>query len=380
MIDPELGAEPPRDGLDVELTIEPVAQALVESYLDAAVAEFEPDWAQVIVLEPQSGDVVALGQRPAPRSPQPASPKTLPLHECMPLERTYPPGSSFKPLMLGLVFDRGLATPDTVVDCDHGACSFGRRVIHDVHPKGDLTAAEILVESSNIGMAKLVLKLVPDDAKKGDPAFGVVLDHFKGLGLSATRYGFPGETGALVPRLRSMSRNFSLASLSFGQEISVTLVQMASATAALANGGTWRPVRFVRSPAVDPGRRVFSPRTAAELRGMLQRVVEEGGAKRWKPAGWSVGGKTGTAEDERNQKKPVSSYWCFGPVHDPRFLVLAVLYHPKHGRFAADNAAKVAAPLLGELLGRFEVPRDRPEELTGAEARMLVSRAVGEGG
>jgi hypothetical protein len=95
---------------------------------------------------------------------------------------------------------------------------------------------------------------------------------------------------------------------------------------------------------------------------MLERVVEDGGTKRHKPKGWSVGGKTGTAEQETDRTITSSSFWCFAPVAAPRFLVLAILHHPRKGRFAADNAGKVASAVLADLLERFEVPCDRPEE------------------
>jgi cell division protein FtsI (penicillin-binding protein 3) len=398
LADPDLEEFVPRDGATVELTIEPLAQLLVEESADAAVAEFEPDWVQILVLDPNSGDVKAAAQRPTPPSPRPSMRRgedprqALALHEFMPAQRRYPPGSSFKPIMLGLVLERGLATPETLVDCENGAATFGpARVIHDVHPHSLLTATDVLVESSNIGMAKLVLSLVPPDAGKGGPAYQPVLDHLVRLGFDRPVSGLPGEQGGLLPARASMTRNWSLASLAFGQEIGVTALQMATACAAVANGGAWRPARFVRAVRDDEGaplplaepapRRAFSPGTAASLRAMLEQVVERGASRRWKPLGWSVAGKTGTAEDERNGKAPVTSYWCFAPVHDPAFLVLVVLYRPRHGRFAAENAAKVAAPLLGRLLERFEIPQDRPEERLGRGGlHLVVSQSVGEGG
>ncbi len=405
MIDPALPTTPWRDGHDVQLTLEPLAQIAVEEQLDAAMEEFTPDWAQVIVLDPATSDVLAVGQRPTPSAPMPrlaaiaanatkeerarvtaANESILARHQALVVHRVYPPGSSFKPFMLGLVLESGKATPDTMVDCQNGAAAFGSRVIHDVHPKSLLTTTQVLVESSNIGMSKLVLSLVPTDAKRGAPAFQPVLDHLRRLGFGIRVGGFEGEENGIVPPLASMDRNYTLASLSFGQQILVTSLQMATACAAVANGGIWRAPRLVRAVEGDSGfepvptlpggdRVVFSPKTAASVRGMLQHVVDDGATKRWKPRGWSMGGKTGTAQDERRHEISISSYWCFAPVSAPRFLVLTVLHHPRRGRFASDNAGKVAGAVMGALLERFDVPRDRPEEVLATDPEGLAAAA-----
>lgn len=422
MIDPELAAEPGRDGRSVALTLDPIAQIAVEEALDAAMTEFSPDWAQVLVLDPRNSDLLAVGQRPAPASPMPElevvpngatateraviaarNEQIYAGHQMLAVHRVYPPGSAFKPLMLGLVLEQGKATPDTIVDCEGGAHAFGKRVVHDVHPKALLSTTDVLVESSNIGMSKLVLSLVPEDAKKGALAFKPILDHLDRLGFGHRVGGFAGEENGMVPPLASMDRNYTLASLSFGQQVQVTALQMATACAAITNGGRWRAPRIVRAITDDRGawrdvppleendRVVFSPRTAAMLRGMLERVVEDGATRRWKPKGWSMGGKTGTAQHEQDHSISINSFWCFAPVAAPRFLVMTVLYHPRSGRFAADNAGKVAGAVMGSLLERFEVPRDRPEETAavapvGAEhplveraASVVASPAVGEG-
>ncbi len=413
MLDPDLPASAARDGRAVQLTIEPIAQEIVETAIDAGVTEFSPDWAEILVLDPRTSEVIAIAQRPTPRAPLPAllptpAPHSKPSaadraasaavtatnqaelarHQFLAVHRVYPPGSSFKPFMLGLVLGEKKATPDTLIDCENGAAQFGSRVIHDTHPKGLLTATQVLVESSNIGMSKLALSLVPGDSKRGSLAFQPVLDHLARLGFGSRICALPGEENGMVPPLKSMDRNYTLASLSFGQQIQVTALQMAAACVAVANGGTWRAPRFVRAiegesgawTAVPPpdgeGRKAFSAGTAAELRRMLACVVEDGATKRWKPVGWSMAGKTGTAQDERHREISISSYWCFAPVHDPRFLVLTVLHDPKHGRFAADNAAKVAGHVMGELLTRFNVPQDRREEVA-ATTTAIATPATG---
>jgi len=381
MIDPALEETAALTGRAVELTIEPLAQDVVEEALDAALAEFRPDWAQAIVIDPRDGEVKALAQRPTPSSPRPRDAEDAKNHKLYATQVLYPPGSSFKPFMLGLVLESGAATPETTVDCSNGHAFFGSRRIGDVHPKGVLTATDVLVHSSNIGMTKLVQKLVPSNIKKGDRAFQPILDHIKNLGFKSRISSLPYEEDGLLPRLRDMTLNWSLASLAYGQEIATTALQVATAAAAIANGGTWRAPRFVHAVegadgemvevTSDPARehRVFTPATNATLKTMLAKVVEEGGTGKWRPRGWSMGGKTGTAQNEKHHEISISSYWCFAPVADPRYLVLVVLYDPKQGRFAADNAAKVAGGIMGSLLRRFEVPADRPEELVAELAR-----------
>lgn len=385
MLDPSLDEVAATQGRTVELTLDPLAQEAVDRGIAAALEEFNPEWAQAVVMDPRDGDVLAVGQWPSPRSPRPLDPEDAELHKLYCTQVLYPPGSSFKPFMLGLVLEKGLATPATTVDCCNGSAKFGSRQIHDVHPKGVLTAAEVLIHSSNIGMTKLVQRLVSPNVKKGDPSFQPVLDHIVNLGFKRRISSLPYEEDGILPRLRSMSINQSLASLSFGQEIAVTSLQMATAAAAVANGGTWRPPRFIRAvedgdgemvPAPSDDTRVhpvFSPAIGATLKGLCVRVVEEGGTAKWRPRGWSMGGKTGTAQDEKHHEIPISSYWCFSPVADPRFLVLVVLYHPKKGRFAADNAAKIAGEVMGDLLHAYEVPADRPEEILADAAKAAAT-------
>lgn len=387
MVDPTLDEVAATEGRSVVLTLDPLAEEAVDRGLEAARLEFQPNWAQAVVVDPRDGEVLAVGQWPTPASPRPLDGEDAKNHKLYCTQILYPPGSSFKPFMLGLVIEKGQATAATRVDCANGFARFGSRQIHDVHPKGELTAAEVLIHSSNIGMTKLVQKLVSPKVKKGDPSFKPVLDHIRNLGFKSRISTLPYEEDGIVPRLRDMSLNQSLASLAFGQEIAVTTLQMTMAAAAVANGGTWRPPRFVRAIEDDDGELVpvpadllhvhpvFTPATGATLKEMLVRVVEEGGTARWRPRGWSMGGKTGTAQDEKHHEISISSYWCFAPVADPRFLVLVVLYNPKHGRFAADNAAKIAGGIMGELLTSFEVPSDRPEELIAEAARAAKARA-----
>jgi cell division protein FtsI/penicillin-binding protein 2 len=387
MLDPSLEETAPRTGRAVELTIEPLAQEIVDDALDGALAEFRPLWAQAIVIDPHDGEVKAVAQRPTPRSPRPLDEEDARNHKLYATQVLYPPGSSFKPFMLGLVLERGAATEDTTVDCENGHAMFGSRRIGDVHPAGVLTATQVLVHSSNIGMAKLVQSMFLPGTKKGDRAFQPILDHIKSLGFKSRISSLPYEEDGLLPKLREMQLNWSVASLAYGQQIATTALQVASAAAAIANGGTWRPPRFVHAVEDDDGEmvdvvpdrsrehRVFTPATNATLKNMLAKVVEEGGTGKWRPHGWSMGGKTGTAQNEQHHEISISSYWCFAPVADPRYLVLVVLYDPKQGRFAADNAAKVAGGILGGLLRRFEVPADRPEELFADAAREAAALA-----
>jgi cell division protein FtsI (penicillin-binding protein 3) len=406
LLDPDLDTTPARAGRAVELTVDPLAQTIAETSIDEAVAEFEPDWAQLLVLRPATSEVLAIAQRPTAPQPRPSSGDATELagHLFLPVHRVYPPGSSFKPFMLGLVLENGAATPDTAVDCENGHAWFGHRLVHDVHPKGELTATEVLVHSSNIGMAKLVRLLVPESAHKGDLAFQPILDHVHRLGFGGRIAHFPAEEPGLLPSRKGMQRDQALVSLAFGQEIAVTSLQMAAACCSIANGGTWRPPRFVHAVEGDDGsmvevasdvtkeRRVFSPAVAATVTEMMRRVVEDGGTKKWRPAGWSMAGKTGTAQNEQHHEITIASYWCFAPVEKPQFLVLVVLNAPKHGRFAADNAGKVAGAAIGRLLERFDVPRDRPDEVATSldsnssaprhvarASNVVVSPTVGEG-
>jgi len=235
------------------------------------------------------------------------------------------------------------------------------------------------VKSSNIGMAKLLCRLVEGSPPKGSPQYLPIIEYLHGLGFGRPVFGLPREQRGKVTGLESFDRNYSLVSLSFGHEISVTAFQMAQAIALLIGDGTHRPLRFVRGdraslPAARPIQ-LLSPDVTRDVRRMMRAVVEEGATRKLRPRGYSMGGKTGTAEKDRDRSKNTMSFFCFAPVEKPVVAVLAVVDEPKKHRFASEVAAPVASKILSEALKSMEVPPDREWEI--AEGDGVVGMAGG---
>ena len=378
LMDPDLSERPARPGATVHLTLDPLVQELAETAVQDVLDEFGGNWAQAIVMDPRTAELLAVAQRPAPaRSGRPESGKELKdvAAQCMATQQMYAPGSTFKPLMLALAMEHGLVHPDELIPCDHGRHYFGRRRIRDIlGGHGELTPAQILVKSSNIGIAKIVLRLVDETAGRADPQFVPILEYLTGLGFGQVALGMPGEQTGLVPPLRRFTRNYTLVSLAMGHEIAVTAVQMAAAAAVLANGGIWQKPRLIRGrqtaadwwPAPRVTRPVLSSATVETIREMLGRVIEEGSAARHRPRGYSVGGKTGTPEKEKDRSKISPTFFGFAPLHDPKLLVLMVVDEPTKGRYASEIIAPTALTLLGNTLRTLDVPPDRPHELDGS--------------
>ncbi len=357
----------------IHLTVEPVLQEAAELAMDSVMAEFRPRWCQALVMDPWNGDLLAMAQRPAPRVGRPESGQDWDGHRILAVEEAYLPGSTLKPHMVGYALQRGVISAADSFHCGNGVSYFGKRRLSDIHGGyGDLSIEQILVHSSNIGMAKIACRLVTPGVTKGSAEFQPILDYYRALGFGQRLWGMTGESaGLMTPRSR-FRREYSLVSLSFGHAINVTAVQMIGSTAAFANGGYWvRPRLALSAHHADghveefpvDGYPLLEESVARDVSSMLAQVVEQGETERHRPRGYSMGGKTGTPEKEENRSLISPSFFCYGPVQHPRAIVLVVVDEPKSGRYASGIAAPSAARLLGTTLRFLQVPPDRPEEL-----------------
>lgn len=346
---------PGRPGQTVILTIDQSIQYQAELALTSAIEQSGAKAGTAIVLDPRTGDVLALANAPTfdPNDVGAASPAA---RNNWALQNIYEPGSTFKIVAFSAAIEKGLAKPDDHIDCQMGSITVAKRLIHDHHRFGSLTIADALAKSSNVAAIKLGLRV-------GDPTMYDYITRF-GFG-SRTGIELPGETAGVVHPLKRWQPS-SIGSIAIGQEVGVTPLQMAAAFGALANDGVWiapHLIRDIRSasggatyrPAPEQ-RRVVSRATATALRGMLEGVTLNGTAKKAQLDGYTAAGKTGTAQkiDARtktySKTKFVASFVGFAPVNNPAVVIIVVIDEPGGSYHGGEVAAPVFRQIAEQIL------------------------------
>jgi len=365
----------PQPGNSVVLAIDEPIQYIAQRELERAMEETRAAAGTVIVTDPRTGDILAMANLPTFNPNRPGdSPAAARKNRAV--VDTYEPGSTLKVITMAAALEKGLVRPSEVIDCERGAIRIGRARIRDHKPFGLLTASEILQESSNVGAIKIGMRLGEQD----------LYDYLRRFGLGErTGIGLPGESRGLLREPARWSR-VSQASLSFGQEIGVTPLQLVTAISAVANGGRLQPPRLVLSVldtegrvleerAPRPSRRVIEEETARALRRMMLSVVEEGTAKAARIDGFSVAGKTGTAqkigpEGTYSPDRFVASFAGFVPASRPELAILVVLDEPRGNLYhGGDIAAPVFRRIALSSLRYLGVAPDREPGLPGETDR-----------
>lgn len=333
------------DGEDVQLTIDAAIQARVEAVLADVGSAYQPRGASALVVDPNTGAVLAMANWPAVDAnewPEASAAERQNAAATM----SYEPGSTFKPFTVAGALEEGLVEPDTSFTLPP-TIRVADRTIHESHARGtvQLTVAEILAQSSNVGTVTIGLRLGPERFDRWIRAFG--------FGAS-TGVGLPGEVPGLVPSPDDYSGS-SIGNLPIGQGLSVTPLQMVQAYTAIANEGVMRAPYLVAGEEA-PGKRVISAGTSTRISRMLKGVLAPGGtAPEASIAGYQVAGKTGTAEKAVNggysETRFVASFVGFAPVRDPQLLVAVVVDEPT-GRY---YGGEVAAPAFEEIAS-FALP------------------------
>ncbi len=382
-------AESPTRGQPVRLTLDTIIQLHAERELDQVVEAWKPRAATAIVMDPNNGEILAMASRPSfnPNEPQDV-PDTAWKNQAISI--IYEPGSTFKPFVVAWALQHGQIQRDEIFDCEHGLYRMGRRELHDHHPYGRLSVTDILVKSSNIGMAKIGERMTNERLHAATLAFG--FGRKTGIEL-------PGELTGIVRRFSKWDL-YSTGSIPMGQELAVTPLQLIVAHAALANGGKLisptlvkrdapnRPVnggiegqgnvRRLNESAYERGPKAMLPRVVSQVvdpqiaqwlvEGPMTEVVRRGTGTNAKLDGYTVFGKTGTAQklDRKTGKYSdqlhVSSFICGAPADKPRVLVLVVVDEPSVGKthFGGTIAAPAAAAILRKTLMHLRVPLDKP--------------------
>ncbi|MFM7141099.1 MAG: penicillin-binding protein, partial [Alphaproteobacteria bacterium] len=352
-------ASPFAAGAALTLTIDAGLQALVERELAIGVADAKAVAGTAVLLDPRTGEVVALANVPSydPNKPGAAGPGA---RRNRAVTDAFEPGSTLKAILMATALEERTMRPNDSVFCERGRYRIGKWTVHDHHPYGMLSMPEVIQFSSNIGVSKIAAGL-------GKERYGRSLERF-GFG-HRTAIDLPGEVAGIV-RPWSSWAPIDLATGSFGQGLSVTPIQLAAAYGALANGGVLHQPHLLRR-AVDrsgrvlldrdeadqdsASRQVISPETARAVTAMLERVVEfEGGTGgKARMEGVRVAGKTGTAQkvDSRTgrySRDRLASFVGFAPADDPAYVLLGMIDTPRTQTYGG----LVAAPVFKEIMSR----------------------------
>lgn len=336
-------------GSDVTLSIDQAIQHLAERELDSAMKTYETNGASIVVLDPRTGEILALASSPG-YNPNDYAASDVDARRNRVVTDRFEPGSVMKVFTVAAALEEGKLKPTDSIFCERGSYQMGKVTIHDTHVNEWLSPTQILAKSSNIGSLKIALRL-------GEP----------GLYAAFRRFGFGEATAVPVPTeargvLRPKGRpwfDIETANASFGQGVSVTTLQLATAMGAIANGGKLMDpilVRRIKSPRGETvrewsphaRREAVRPATAQTVTEMLTAVVEDGGTGvEAAVPGFRVAGKTATAQKvdpatgRYSEDKYTASFVGFVPAKDPKLVIAVVLDEPMIGRYGGDLAGPV---------------------------------------
>ena len=331
----------PQQGRELALSIDQRIQYLAFRELKSGIALNEAKAGSLVVLDVTTGEVLALANWP---TYNPNNRDTLKAERSRnrAVVDLFEPGSTLKPFTVAAALESGIVSPESMIDTQGGHYSIGNRTIHDAHPEGILTVAQVIQKSSNVGSAKMALAMAPQK-------LWTILSEV-GFGAQ-TKVGFPGEaTGRL--RAYQTWKPIEQATMSYGHGISVSLLQLARAYSVFATNGELKPLTLIKRDQPVEGKAVISPRTAMAVRKMLEMVTQPGGtATRAQVAGFRVAGKTGTAHKLLGatyaSDRYISSFVGFAPASNPR-LVIAVMLDEPGGK--SYYGGEVAAPVFSAVM------------------------------
>lgn len=344
----------PQDGHDVTLSIDRRIQYLAYRELNKAVEKYKAKAGAAVVLDAKTGEVLAMANVPTYNPNNPVNIQGKSRNRA--ITDVFEPGSTMKTVTAAAALESGKYQPDTKIQTAPGYMSIGPATIHDAHPHGVLTVAEVIQKSSNVGAAKMALAL------DREYLWGV----FNQIGFGTkTRIGFPGEASGRLRPFKTW-RPIEQATMSYGHGISVTLLQMARAYTVFANDGELKPVSLLKLKEAPVGTQVFTATTANAVKDMLELVVLPGGtALRAQVLGYRVAGKTGTTHklgDHGYEKdKYVGSFVGMAPASNPRLIMAVMIDDPSSGEYYGGTvAAPVFSAVMADALRMLAIPQDAP--------------------
>jgi cell division protein FtsI (penicillin-binding protein 3) len=348
----------PVDGRDIGLTVDSNVQFFAYQRIRDAVAANKAQAGSVVVLDAQTGEVLAIANFP---SYSPADRRNLSGAQLRnrALTDTFEPGSTMKPFIIGWALETGRVTPSTVIQTAPGKMTMSGFTISDSHPHGNLTVSEVIQKSSNVGAARIALGFTPRE----------MWELYSAVGFGQKpQLGFPGVVSGRLRPYKSW-RPIEQATMSYGYGLSASLFQIAHAYTVFAHDGELIPVSLTRPLGTAPaptisGVRILSPQTAATVRDMLHLVTLPGGtAPKAQVMGYSVGGKSGTAYKQEGKGYAEKKYrsWFVGiaPIAHPRIIVAVMVDEPTAGKwFGGDVAAPVFSEVVQQTLRMMGEPPD----------------------
>lgn len=354
----EAAGAPAQAGEDVHLTIDNRIQYIAERELKKTIIEHHCWTGSVVVMDPRTGDILALASYPTydpNKPPQKTDDPRARYNNAV--SAVFEPGSVFKVVTLTSALETTTLRPDSVIQCYNGAFHYYDRVIHDHEPYRSLPMSGVLAHSSNIGAIQIALKVGKDN----------LYDYVR-------RFGFGERTGLTLPYERSgmIQRpvnwgKTSIASVAMGHEIAVTTVQLARACSVIANGGYLVRPRLLADAQAEAPRRVIQSQTAFTMRRMMEGVVLNGTGRKARLDGYTAGGKTGTAQIA----DPVThhythlynaSFMGFAPVSDPAIVIVVTASGATgHDGYGAEVSAPVFKTIAEAALRYLDIPKDLPD-------------------
>ncbi len=361
----------PKAGSDLALSLDSRIQYLAYREIKQSVIQHRAKAGSIVVLDANSGEVLALANWPS-YNPNNRTKPSLDVLRNLAVTNLFEPGSTMKPFTVAAALETGTVTPQTVINTESGVLTIGGKQINDTHPTSALTVAQVIQKSSNVGTVRMALALAPQTLwhSLNESGFG-----------ARTGSGFPGEAAGKLRDYKTW-RPIEQATLSYGHGLSVNLLQLARAYTVFANGGELKLVSLLKLDAVKAGnslsasadvgvtppvsgKKVYSDATARAVRDMLELAVQPGGtALLAQVAGYRVAGKTGTArklEGGRYVNRYIASFVGLAPASNPRLIVAVMIDEPGGAQYYGGQVAgPVFSNVMGAALHLLNVPNDAP--------------------
>jgi cell division protein FtsI (penicillin-binding protein 3) len=333
----------PTDGKDIQLSIDSKVQFFAYQKLRDAVTQHKAKAGSVVVLDVQTGEVLALANYPS-YVPGKRSNLTPAQMRNRALTDTFEPGSTMKPFIAAMALEKKWVTPETRIETAPGRITIAGATITDAHPHGVLTVNEIIQKSSNVGTVKMAMKAEPRE----------MWEFYSQAGFGQKpQLPFPGVVSGKLRAYKTW-RPIEQATMSYGYGLSASLFQLARSYSVFARDGELIPVTLTKTESPTGGVRIMSAANAQAVRKMLQMATAQGGtAPQAQTIGYSVGGKTGTARKQEGKGYAEKKYraWFVGlaPIDNPRIVVAVMVDEPSNGKFYGGD---VAAPVFSETVAQ----------------------------